>query len=99
MAASSACVRLFALSVFCLKALSEGSASLAVVLLVKMPEIDVIHHPDGYDREGEDLSAGFQVTCNHLVRRGERHMRMKPAINDVPVHAHQVRRLGGILHE
>jgi hypothetical protein len=39
--------------------LTFSQISLPVTLVVEMAEIDVIQHPDGYDREGEDLGAGF----------------------------------------
>ena len=62
-------------------ATSEASTSLllglAVIFVVKMPEINIIiHHSDGYDREGEDFRAGFEVAGDDLVGRGEGHMGM-----------------------
>ncbi len=41
---------------------------LTVILVVKMPEIYVIHHPDGYDRKRKDLSTGFQVAGDYFIR-------------------------------
>jgi hypothetical protein len=48
---------------------------LAVIFVVKVPEINIIiHHSDGYDREGEDFRAGLEVAGDDLVGRGKGHM-------------------------
>src|ERR1700722_12615073 len=71
---------------------------LAKCLVVKVPEINVVHHPNGEDGEGKDLGAGFEVAGDHFVRRGQGHVRMKLALDDVTIHAYQVSGFGGILH-
>src|SRR5260370_36960311 len=54
-----------------------GFAWSTIRLVVKVPEIDtIIHHPDGDDREGEDLRARLQVAGDDPVGRGKRYMRV-----------------------
>src|ERR1700722_325416 len=71
---------------------------LAKCLVVEPTEIDVVHHPNGDHGEGKDFGAGFEMAGDHFVRGGQGHVGMKLALDDVPIHAHQVSRFGGILH-
>src|ERR1700761_6488617 len=60
-----------------------GSPRLTEILIVEVPEIYVIHHPDGYNREGKDLGPRFQVPGDYPIGSSKRHMGMKLTLNHV----------------
>src|ERR1035437_6666172 len=84
------------------RAFNTGSAaccSSAVSLIVNLVEVGAVHHANRDDREGKHLVPLLNVTGNHPVWRCDRHMGVDAAVDDISVHADEVRRLRWILHE
>src|SRR6516225_5409190 len=69
----------------------------AVVLVVQLAELEIIRqHPNRYNSEGEDASAGLKVAAEGFVGHSERDVRVELSVHDESVHPGYVGGLIGI---